>query len=404
MHASSNTGPRSCEAQRTISRLIGFAVAASILLVVCAAAACVALENSAAVTEARAQIVEINTTRADLAETNDGLPESTNALSEADEALARSQDALRAVTTAKSEMPLLLIWLTCSAGIAAVAAVTLYLYFSVVRPFIRLESFAAEVARGNLDTPLAYERSNPFGKFTWAFDNMRTEIKRARAAEAEAIEQNKTTVAALSHDIKTPIASIRAYSEALELGLASDAEERIAYTQTILRKCDEVTAMTDDLFLHALADLDRIVVECTDQPIAETLRTAIMDFDARGDIVVVHADEALVVHDPKRLAQAIANLLANSRKYAPGFPVQVTGTQAQDVYRIEVRDRGPGIPPEDLPFAFDRFYRGSNAGTAPGAGLGLAITRYLIEQMDGKVRLENTEPGLNVIIELRLAP
>ena len=127
---------------------------------------------------------------------------------------------MRAAADARGGLPVALVWALAALGAASAWGVVAYLYVGVVRPFMRLEAFAQDVASGNLDSPLAYERSNPFGRFTWAFDNMRVEIKRARAAEAEAVEQGKTAVAALSHDIKTPIASIRAYSEALELGLA----------------------------------------------------------------------------------------------------------------------------------------------------------------------------------------
>ena len=210
----------------------------------------------------------------------------------------------------------------------------------------------------------------------------------------------------VSHDIKTPIASIRAYSEALELGLARDEGERADYARTIVRKCDEVTSLTDDLFLHALADLDRIQVRCEDAPIARVVARAVADFDAAGGVTLGRLDEAQASCDPKRLEQALENLLANAAKYAPGAAVEVEGVldTAARVYRVRVRDRGPGIPPEDLPFASDRFFRGSNAGDAPGAGLGLFIVRYLAEQMGGSLRLEDAEPGLAAILELPLAP
>lgn len=394
---------RSREARRIVSRLVGFAAAASIALVACTVLATVALQGDSTASDARMQVLELNAARADLSDAAADAPEQHEAFKRADAALAQSQDAVRAATDSKSTLPLALLWGLCAVAVAAILAMTVYLYANVVRPFMRLEAFADEVARGNLDLPLAYERSNPFGKFTWAFDNMRNEIKRARAAEAEAVEQNKTTVAALSHDIKTPIASIRAYSEALDLGIEQSAEERSAYARTIMRKCDEVTDLTDDLFLHALADLDRITVECIDESIAATLRTAVTDFDATGEIALVHVEEATVRHDPKRLAQALENLLTNARKYAPGRPVEVSGERAGAVYRITVRDLGPGMPPEDLPFAFDRFYRGSNAGSAPGAGLGLSITRYLVEQMGGTAHLANAEPGLEIVLEFPFA-
>ncbi len=386
------------EGARIARRLVGIAVAATLVLVLAALAATALLAGDGPAAEMRAQTVELNAARAEL-------PEGADAEA-ADAALSRAQEALRTATDVRGGLPIALVWALAALGAAVVWGVVVYLHVSVVRPFMRLEAFAQDVAAGNLDAPLAYERSNPFGRFTWAFDNMRAEIKRARAAEAEAVEQGKTAVAALSHDIKTPIASIRAYSEALELGLARDDEEREGYARTIARKCDEVTSLTDDLFLHALADLDRIQVRCEDAPIARTVRQAVADFGVTGNVALGRVDEARVSHDPKRLEQALENLLANAAKYAPGAGVEVEGVldTAARAYCVRVRDHGPGIPPEDLPFVADRFYRGSNARDAPGAGLGLFIVRHLVGQMGGSLSLEDAEPGLRVRVEFPLEP
>ena len=296
------------EGARIGRRLVGIAVAATVVLALVALAATVALMDDGPGAEMRTQVVELNAARAEL----------RGGEGAADAALVRAQEALRAAAGVKGGLPIALVWALAALGAAVVWGVVAYLHVSVVRPFMRLESFAQDVAAGNLDTPLAYERSNPFGRFTWAFDNMRAEIKRARAAEAEAVEQGKTAVAALSHDIKTPIASIRAYSEALELGLARNDAEREGYARTIARKCDEVTSLTDDLFLHALADLDRIRVSCEDAPIARTIRQAVADFGVAGNVALGRLDEARVAHDPKRLEQALENLLANAARRGRG--------------------------------------------------------------------------------------
>lgn len=140
--------------------------------------------------------------------------------------------------------------------------VLLYVYGKVLKPFHKLEYYANEVARGNLDITLKYERTNFFGAFTWAFDHMREEILRARKNEEQAVAENKMVIAALSHDIKTPIASIRAYAEGLEAGLDADYESRERYLKVIMKKCDEVTALTNDLVLHSLSELEKLEICC----------------------------------------------------------------------------------------------------------------------------------------------
>ena len=378
------------EARRVRRTLFGLTFFISFLLAAAVFAALVLLSADHTAADIREAIVALNEARMGVGE------QAANA------ALVSAQETLRTVADERRVMPLVLVGALGAVGLVALWTITTFLYVSVVKPFMRLEAFADEVSRGNLDLPLAYERSNPFGRFTWAFDNMRKEIKRARAAEALAIEQNKTTAAALSHDVKTPIASIRAYSEALEMGVAQTEEERVSFVRTIMRKCDEVAQLTDDLFLHALSDLDHITVICEPSSAREILQHAVLDFDATDTVQLCGADEAMVSVDAKRLEQALENLLANARKYAPAAAVEVEGVRAENVYRIRVRDYGSGIAPEDIPFVFDRFYRGANKGDAPGAGLGLFIVRYLIGQMDGTVRLENAKPGLAVVIELPL--
>ncbi|NHM15735.1 sensor histidine kinase [Eggerthellaceae bacterium zg-887] len=420
------------EGKRIVRRLVGFSLTLTVIIAASGlAAGCIAL-NDASSQALHAQIVALNDTRVALQESSEaeglaesgatrpdetGAPEAAresgaegepigadNPAQAADATLAQAQDTLREAADVQNVAAVFAVSAVTLLAIAAVWGLVAYLYVTVVRPFLHLESFAADVAAGNLDAPLAYERSNPFGRFTWAFDAMRVDLKRARAAEAQAVEAAKTTVASLSHDIKTPIASIRAYSEALELGLDRTPEERAEYTALIMRKCDDVAALASDLFTHSLAELDRIAVKPAPAPIAETVRAAVTDFDASGKVSLTKLDEATVRHDPQRLTEALENLLANARKYAPDAPVEVSGARRPDraVYVLHVRDFGPGMPAEDLPFAFDRFFRGSNAGDAPGAGLGLYIVRHLVERMGGTVHAENAGPGLRVVIVLPL--
>ena len=136
----------------------------------------------------------------------------------------------------------------------------LYLYIRVLRPFYELKDYAAELSKGNFDKPLKVSRGNYFGDFTWAFDNMRRELAKKREGEKTAIENNKTVISSLSHDIKTPIASIRAYAEAFEANMDSTPEKKEKYLRIIMEKCDEVTRLTNDLFLHSISEMNKLEV------------------------------------------------------------------------------------------------------------------------------------------------
>ena len=273
-----------------------------------------------------------------------------------------------------------------------------YIYYAIFNPFERMEEYAEEVAKGNLDLKLNYERNNLFGEFTWAFDRMRREIIKARTCEKEAIENNKTVIATLSHDIKTPIASIRAYTEGLQANLASNPLKRQKYINIIIKKCDEVTALTNDIFLHSLADLGKLkmnLVEVSIKPIIiEYLNGLLCD----KDNVFINDDipDANLLIDTKRFEQVLENIINNSLKYAKGSKVEIKVEKSLKDYILIIRDYGKGISDEDMPFIFEKFYRGKNVGKEQGAGLGLYIVKYIMEQFNGNVYINSFKDGLEV--------
>ena len=275
-----------------------------------------------------------------------------------------------------------------------------YVYAKILRPFQKLESYADRVAKGDLEFSLGYERTNFFGAFTWAFDHMREEILRARKCEAQAVEENKTIIATLSHDIKTPIASIRAYAEGLEAGLETDYEQRERYTAVIIKKCDEVTRLTNDLVLHSLSELERLEIKIRKTDIGTVLKETTEDLRDPLVHLCEPIPEAQLLVDEKRMAQVLENLLNNAKKYAPESEISVWAVDGADRYEIHVRDHGKGIPPEDMPFVLEKFYRGKNIGTAPGSGLGLYIVKYIMERQHGGIALENHSDGLEAVVWL----
>jgi signal transduction histidine kinase len=282
-----------------------------------------------------------------------------------------------------------------------IVMVFLYIYIIVLRPFKKMEQFADRIAMGDFSVDLKYQRKNMFGAFTWAFDHMKREIIKARSGEKEAIENNKTVIATLSHDIKTPIASIRAYAEGLEASMDSSLERKERYIRVIMNKCDEVTELTNDLFLHSLSDLNKLKVQEEEIHMEELLSQAIDELAGEhGNIRMEHeVVSGKVLGDKKRLVQVIENIVNNAHKYADG-PVNIWTVNNIDegLYEIHIKDHGPGINPKDMPFIFEKFYRGDNAKEQPGAGLGLYIAHYIMNQMKGEIKLMNQSDGLEAVL------
>ncbi len=295
-------------------------------------------------------------------------------------------------------------YIICIIGCVFTISVFGYVYFSILRPFDKMKAFAEKIAQGNFDIPLNYERSNYFGSFTWAFDSMRREITKARACEREAIDNNKTVIATLSHDIKTPVASIRAYAEGLDANLDSSPEKRRKYLSVIMRKCDEVSKLTDDLFLHSLSDLDKLKIQPEKLELTEFMENTVSEIAAEHeDVHFMRPDfTAEVSADRNRLTQITENLINNARKYAH-TDITVSMEKLPNTVIIRFLDSGSGIPDADMPFIFEKFYRGKNAGNEQGSGLGLYIVKYLTEAQGGEVSLRNPDTGgLEVTVSLPL--
>jgi len=305
---------------------------------------------------------------------------------EANEMLNEIDNYLR--NTSTNFNPSLIITIS-SISILFVIIVFLYIYFSILRPFDKLKRFANEIASGNFNIPLNYERSNYFGQFTWAFDNMRCEIIKARKCETEAIENNKTIIASLSHDIKTPIASINAYAEALEANIDSSYEARAKYLSVIINKSQEVKKLTDDLFLHSVSEMDRISFIEEKLDLAEILNNSINDFKANTIIKLNDTlDNAYIMADKMRMYQIFENIINNSIKYA-NTKIDISLANYNEYYLVSIKDYGQGISDSDMPFIYEKFYRGENAAGKNGTGLGLYIVKYMLEKMNGKIELIN---------------
>lgn len=272
------------------------------------------------------------------------------------------------------------------------AGFALYLRGLLVRPFRRLEAFARRVAAGNLDIPLAMDKENLFGPFTESFDLMRTELARARENEYHANQSKKELVASLSHDIKTPIASIQAVTE-LMLVRETDPGKRKSW-KTVYEKAEQISQLVNDLFHASLEELQKLPVTPTEESSA-ILGDLLQAADYNGHAAISPIPSCILCFDRLRLQQVLDNILHNSYKYA-GTAILVTFAFEAGFLTVTIADSGPGVPPESLSLLCNKFYRGANATGKSGSGLGLYLARYLMEQMGGSLSCENRLEGNTV--------
>ncbi|MBI4858601.1 MAG: HAMP domain-containing histidine kinase [Acetobacterium woodii] len=290
-------------------------------------------------------------------------------------------------------------------------------YTSILRPFGVMKQFARKIADGDLEFRLPMDRGNYFGAFTESFDLMREELRKARQGEYQANISKKELVAELSHDIKTPVATIKAICELLGIKLAGVNPENLpgstaatTITESIEKiavidaKADIIDALISNLFHATLEELEMLKVNVSEQP-STVIIQMFRDMDSFGKIRFKNdLAECLIFCDPLRLSQVIDNIISNSYKYADtdidiGFNLDKT----EKKLTVTIKDYGEGVNPDECPLVCEKFFRGSGetVKNTPGSGLGLYLARQFMAGMGGSIRCYN-EDGFTVALSIKV--
>ncbi|SEW06854.1 HAMP domain-containing sensor histidine kinase [[Clostridium] fimetarium] len=291
------------------------------------------------------------------------------------------------------------------------------IYVQILKPFAKMKRFAAKIAEGDLEFQLLMDKNNYFGAFTESFDMMREELMKAKQSEYKANISKKELVAELSHDIMTPVATIKAICELLQVKLRSEEDikfgtslDRNALGETaekievIYNKADVIDKLISDMFHTTLEELEMLKVNITEQP--STIITQM--FMGINNFEKIHfqnsVTECLIKCDPLRLGQVIDNIISNSYKYAgTEIDVRFDMNEPEKILGIKVRDYGGGVDDNELPLVCEKFYRGSQETEkkSSGSGLGLYLARQFMEGMGGTFDCYN-EDGFVVEIHIKI--
>ncbi|MDP4091998.1 MAG: ATP-binding protein [Bacillota bacterium] len=299
----------------------------------------------------------------------------------------------------KAVTVLLPVIMGCSLFLIAMLIYIARVSKGILKPVSDLNKAAGYISKGKLDIRLQYRKSNEIGDFTRAFDMMREELQESLLRQAELEKERKELIASISHDIKTPVASIKAYTEGLLEGMAKDPETSKRYLDVIKRKTDSLVKLVEDLFQHSLQDLGKFRINIT-EGYSQKLLTGILEplmlqfGDSKINFIIEKPiPDVLVKADPSRIEQVILNLVQNAAKYTPEGGTITLGAKLEGNFlKVEIRDTGYGISPEELPFVFDRFYRSERFKMMKfeGAGLGLSICKYIVEQHSGSISVSSS--------------
>ncbi|MCB2291418.1 HAMP domain-containing histidine kinase [Clostridium sp. CS001] len=278
-------------------------------------------------------------------------------------------------------------------------AYAVYIDKSIFRPFRKLQSFARNVAEGKLDAVLEMDKGNKFGAFTESFDLMREELNIARENERMANQSKKELVASLSHDIKTPVASIKAVCDLMHVKSSDEIQK--SQLEVINSKADQINTLITNLFDATLEELQELKVTTTEQS-SKLLYNLIKNADYNNQVSIERIPECIVVVDELRLAQVIDNLISNSYKYA-GTSIEASSNIKGKYLEIAFKDYGVGVDIKETPLLFNKFYRAKNSVGKSGAGLGLYISKFLMNKMSGSIQCKNQKDGFVIILNLLIA-
>ena len=277
-------------------------------------------------------------------------------------------------------------------AILANVLVSLWLAYGVTRPLQELTTAARDIAAGHLDRRIPVTSRDEVGRLAEAFNHMAEQLQ-------EMITQQRLFIANASHELRSPLTSIKLRTEALLENNEMPPEQRQRYLVEVDKEVERLRRTAERLLdlsrLHIKPDARPFQVVSLEQILQDALD--IMTPRARQHHITLQGDispNLPPVHaDPEDMAEVFLNLLDNAVKYTPpGGVVTVRARAANQNIVVEIADTGEGIPPEDLPHIFEPFYRVDKARSrrVGGSGLGLAIVKAIVERHGGKIEVRST--------------
>lgn len=273
----------------------------------------------------------------------------------------------------------------------------------ILLPLYHLKKNTEEIVKGNYEQNTVYSRADEIGELYAVFDQMRLEIKNLTIQRDEQEQNQKKLISSISHEVRTPLTTIKAYLDAISEGICPDMDSLMSYIQIMQTNTEKMSRLIDDLFIHTLKELGHIPVNLTERYSKDVFTTILHPIRHYVQTTGIHFIEpeyipnVLIQVDEHRLEQVLSNLITNALKHTTkGDSITVSiNIESQYLY-INVIDTGNGMLPEDMPFIFERYFRGIQATgeTAvknEGAGLGLSICKHIMEAHNGSISFKSKQ-------------
>ena len=272
----------------------------------------------------------------------------------------------------------------------------MWIYGSIVQKINHLKDAAENIKEGNLDFNIDVRGNDEFSEVAKALEAMRKRLKENAVEKLETENNEKQLISNIAHDLKTPLTAIQGYAEGLLDGVAATPEKQISYIKTIYNKAGEMNTLLNELTIYSKIDTNRIPYNYQKLNVSDYFLDCVeelgMDLDNQNIQLNYYNqvdDTTEIIADPEQLKRVIHNIVGNSVKYMgkkTGL-IQLRLLDVGDFVQVEIEDNGSGIAVKDLPYIFDRMYRGdaSRNSSVRGSGIGLSIVQKIIEDHGGKI-------------------
>ena len=267
----------------------------------------------------------------------------------------------------------------------------------VLNPTYEIHKSTNDIINGNLDTVVKYDYDDEIGTLCHDFELLRSNLSYSLNNEKKLKEKEKLLLAYISHDLRTPIATIAGYVEGINSGLVTDKTKIKEYTDIVLKKTNMLNGLIDDILEHSKAQLNEFSIdkeECYSKEFfTNILLVAKKDAESKNlKFSYGEIPNVLINIDRKRINQVMQNLIGNAIKFNKiDGEINVFFEIVDSNLLVSVKDTGAGIKASDLPVIFHEFYRGEKARTlnVSGSGLGLSISKYIVEKHGGRIECDS---------------
>lgn len=283
----------------------------------------------------------------------------------------------------------------------------------IIRPMKELEKGAKEIGEGNLEFELKAKSNDEIGRVVKSYEKMRMELKKSIEKQVAYENNRKELISSISHDLKTPMTSIKGYVEGILDGVANTKEKQEQYLKVIHQKSLDMDRMIDDLFTFSKLDLQKLpyefvninmetfIREYSEEAMLEYEKVAKIGFEIRSN----STSEPIVSIDRLQIRRVLQNMIQNSLKYNESEIKKIDLIIINNIDHIEltVKDNGIGMNEEEVKHAFQIFYRSdaSRNTKTGGSGLGLAIVKQIIDGHNGSISIQSSKTsGTAITIKL----